>query len=77
MEKQLKRLEAEKESLSTELVQAKVAASKAETSWDQVVQGKKALEEQIQDLKEDKERLANANSEVGDTLYSQTYVKQV
>ena len=60
----MKRLETEKESLSTELVQAKVAASKAETGVDQVVQGKKALEEQVQDLKEDKERLTNANAEV-------------
>ena len=47
-------------------MQAKVAASKAETSWDMVVQGKKALEEQIQDLKEDKQRLTNVNNEVGD-----------
>ena len=60
----MKRLETEKESLSTELVQAKVAASKAETGVDQVVQGKKALEEQVQDLKEDKERLTNTNAEV-------------
>ena len=41
-----------------------MAASKAESSWDQIQQGKKALEEQIQDLKEDKERLKQANSEV-------------
>ena len=47
--------------------QAKVAVSKAETSWDMVVQGKKALEEQIQDLKEDKQRLTNVNNEVGDS----------
>ena len=60
----MKRLEGEKESLNTELVQAKVAASKAESSWGQVQQGQKALEEQIQDLKEDKDRLAQANSEV-------------
>ena len=50
--------------------QAKVAASKAETSWGMVVQGKKALEEQIQDLKEDKQRLTNVNSEVGDIYRS-------
>ena len=46
--------------------QAKVPTSKAETSWDMVVQGKKALEEQIQGLKEDKRRLTNVNNEVGD-----------
>ena len=46
--------------------QAKVAASKAETYWDMVLQGKKALEKQIQDLKEDKQRLTNVNNEVGD-----------
>ena len=46
--------------------QAKVAASKAEASWDMVVQGKKALEEQIQGLKEDKQRLPNGNNEVCD-----------
>ena len=49
--------------------QAKVTVSKADTSWDMVVQGKKALEEQIQDLKEDKQRLTNVNNEVGD-IYS-------
>ena len=46
--------------------QAKVAASVEETSSDMEVQGKKALEEQIQDLKEDKQRLANVNYEVSD-----------
>ena len=47
-------------------MQARVAASKAQTSWDMVVQGRKALEEQIQHLKEDKQRLTNVNNEVGD-----------
>ena len=50
--------------------QAKVAASKADASWDMVVQGKKALEEQIQGLKEDKQRLTNVNNEVGDIYRS-------
>ena len=52
------------------IAQAKVAVSKAETSWDMVMQGKKALEEQIQDLKEDKRRLTNVNNEVGDIYRS-------
>ena len=45
-----------------------MAASKAESSWTQVQQGQKALEEQIQDLKEDKDRLVQANTEVSGTL---------
>ena len=50
--------------------QSKVAASKAETSWDMVVQAKKALEEQKQDIREEKQRLTNVNNEVGDIYRS-------
>lgn len=50
-----------------------MAASKADTSLDKVVQGKKALEEQIQDLKEEKERLSHMNAEVKLSKYKGFY----
>lgn len=68
VEKQVKRLESERDSLNSELIQLKVEATKSQSTFDQAAQEKAKAEEKIQDLKEEMERLENMMAEVSECI---------
>ena len=66
MEKQIKRLESERDSLNNELIQLKVSITKSQGDMDQAAKQKQEVEEKLQELTEAKEKIEKSFAEVKD-----------
>ena len=63
-EKSVKRVEGERDLLNTELIQARVQLSKAQSQGEDFTKQQMALQEQVEDLQADKERVLRSKQEV-------------
>ena len=64
----MKRVEGERDTLNTELIQARVQMSKVQSQSEDFTKEQAALQEQVEDLQAEKERVLRSKQEVGATL---------
>ena len=64
----MKRVEGERDTLNTELIQARVQLSKVQSQSEDFTKEQAALQEQVEDLQAEKERMLRSKQEVGATL---------
>ena len=67
-EKSVKRVEGERDTLNTELIQARVQLSKVQSQSEDFTKEQAALQEQVEDLQAEKDRMLRSKQEVGATL---------
>ena len=64
----VKRVEGERDTLNTELIQARVQLSKVQSQSEDFTKEQAALQEQVEDLQAEKERMLRSKQEVGPVL---------
>lgn len=60
----MKRLESEKDSINTDLIHIRVTNSKVQLEYEKMVDEKNKLQQQIEDLKEDKDKVSETKTSV-------------
>ena len=66
----VKRLESEKDTINTDLIHIRVTNSKVQLEYEKMVDDKNKLMQQLEDLKEDKERVSDSKSSVSIQLWT-------
>ena len=70
VDKMVKRLESEKDTINTDLIHIRVTNSKVQLEYEKMVDDKNKLMQQLEDLKEDKERVSDSKSSVSIQLWT-------
>jgi len=70
VDKMVKRLESEKDTINTDLIHIRVTNSKVQLEYEKMVDDKSKLMQQLEDLKEDKERVSDSKSSVSIQLWT-------
>jgi predicted nuclease with TOPRIM domain len=70
LDKMVKRLESEKDTINTDLIHIRVTNSKVQLEYEKMVDDKNKLMQQLEDLKEDKERVSDSKSSVSIQLWT-------
>ena len=60
----MKRLESEKDGINTDLIHIRVTNSKVQLEYEKMVDEKNKLQQQIEDLKEDKDKVSETKTSV-------------